>query len=52
VINDYEGWAPNQPIQPGQKGYDPKKPNKRKHPEAEYFTYYSLTIKGKRIGLM
>ena len=34
-------------LQPGQKGYDPKKPNKRKHPEAEYFTYYSLTIKGK-----
>ena len=43
----YEGWAPNRPIQPGQKGYDPKKPNKKKHPETEYFTYYSLTIKGK-----
>ncbi len=43
----YEGWAPNRFIQPGEKGYDPLDPSKRKHPEAHYFTYYSLTIKGK-----
>ena len=43
----YEGWAPKRFIQPSEKGYDPLDPYKQKHPEALYFTYYSLTIKGK-----
>lgn len=27
--------------------YDSKNPNKKKHPETDYFLYYSLKIKGK-----
>ena len=43
----YEGWAPNRPYEPGHPKYDPKVPNKKKHPETDYFLYYSLKIKGK-----
>ena len=43
----YEGWAENRPIQPGGKGYDSKHPNKKKHPETEFFLYYSKEINGK-----
>ena len=43
----YEGWAPNRPYEPGHPKYDPKVPNKKEHPETDYFLYYSLKIKGK-----
>ena len=43
----YQGWAENRPIQPDGKGYDPKDPSKKKHPETEFFLYYSKEINGK-----
>lgn len=44
----YEGWAENRPYPPDHKKYDPNNPNKKKHPETEYFTYYSMDIKGEK----
>lgn len=43
----YEGWAPNRPYDKDNPHYDPKNPNKRKHPETEYFLYYSFQIDGE-----
>ncbi len=43
----YEGWAPNRPYDKDNPHYDPKNPNKRKHPETEHFFYYSFQIDGK-----
>lgn len=44
----YEGWAENRPYEPSHPKFDPNDPDKRKHPETEYFIYYSLKIKNKR----
>ncbi len=44
----YEGWAENRPYPPDHKKYDPNNPNKKKHPETEYFIYYSMDIKGEK----
>ena len=44
----YEGWAENRPYAPSHPKYDPNNPNKRKHPETEYFVYYSLKIGKKK----
>ena len=43
----YEGWAPNRPYEHSHPKYDPKNPNKKKHPETDHFLYYSLKIGGK-----
>ena len=43
----YEGWAKNRPYKLGHPQYDPLEPDKRKHPETDYFLYYSVKIKGK-----
>ena len=43
----YKGYAENRPYAPGHKNYDPKNPNKKKHPETDYFLYYSIEIEGK-----
>lgn len=40
----YEGWAENRPYDSSSPKFDPKNPDRKKHPEAEYFTYYSLKI--------
>ena len=45
---NYEGWAHNRPYESGHPKYDPKNPNKPKHPETDYFLYYSKTINGKK----
>lgn len=42
----YKGWAENRPYDSSHPKFDPKNPNKRKHPETEYFLYYSLEIDG------
>ncbi len=42
----YEGWAENRPYKPGQKHYDPNNPNKRKHNDTQWFTYYSINVDG------
>jgi len=44
---NYEGWAENRPYPAEHPKYDPKNPNKKKHPETDYFLYYSLKINGK-----
>ncbi len=44
----YEGWANNRTYEPGHPKYDPKNPNKTKHPETDYFLYYSKKIEGKK----
>lgn len=44
----YEGWAENRPYAPSHSKYDPNNPNRRKHPETEYFLYYSLKIGRKK----
>lgn len=44
----YEGWAENRPYEPGHPKYDPTDPNKKKHPETQYFLYYSKNINGKK----
>ena len=41
---EYQGWAENRPYSPEHPKFDPKNPNRKKHPETEYFTYYSLKI--------
>lgn len=40
----YEGWAENRPYDSSSPKFDPKNPDRKKHPKAEYFTYYSLKI--------
>lgn len=50
-INDvkklhYEGWAENSTYQKTHPKFDPKNPTKRKHPESECFTYYSIKLNG------
>lgn len=40
----YEGWGENRILKPGEKGYDPKKPNQRKHKETHCFLYYSFKL--------
>lgn len=45
---NYEGWAHNRPYEPGHPKYDPKNPNRPKHPETDYFLYYSKNINGKK----
>lgn len=42
----YEGWAENRPYHKDHPKYDSQKPNKKKHPEAEFFTYYSFKMNG------
>lgn len=42
----YEGWAPNRPYSPDNPNYDPYHPDKKKHKETDFFTYYSLNIDG------
>lgn len=44
----YEGWAENRPYDVSHPKYDPNNPNKKKHPETDYFLYYSLKIGGKK----
>lgn len=44
----YEGWAHNRTYEPGHPKYDPKNPNKPKHPETDYFLYYSKIIGGEK----
>lgn len=43
----YEGWAENRPYDINNPKYDPNFPLKKKHPEADYFLYYSCEINGK-----
>ena len=43
----YKGWAENRPYAPESPHYDPRDPLKMKHPETEYFLYYSFKISGK-----
>ena len=43
----YEGWAENRPYLPGHPKYDPNNPKKKKHPETDYFLYYSVEVGGK-----
>lgn len=44
---EYKGWGKNRTYDPNHPKYDPNDPQKTKHPEAHYFTYYTLKI-GKR----
>ena len=44
----YEGWAHNRTYEPGHPKYDPKNPSKPKHPETDYFLYYSKIIGGEK----
>lgn len=44
----YEGWAENRPYSPDNPRYDSKNPLKKKHPETDYFLYYSLMINGEK----
>ena len=44
----YEGWAHNRTYEPGHPKYDPKNPTKPKHPETDYFLYYSKIIGGEK----
>ena len=44
----YEGWAPNRPYSPDNPHFDPKNPDKKKHPDTKHFLYYSLEINGKK----
>lgn len=44
---EYQGWAENRPYASDHLKYDPKNPDKKKHPETEYFTYYSLDVNGR-----
>ena len=44
----YEGWAHNRTYEPGHPKYDPKNPSKPKHPETDYFLYYSKIIGGEQ----
>ncbi|MBR6287580.1 MAG: hypothetical protein IKR18_11515 [Bacteroidaceae bacterium] len=43
----HEGWAENRTYKSTDVKYDPKNPNKKKHPETLYFNYYSLKINRK-----
>lgn len=43
----YKGWGKNRTYDPNHPKYDPNDPQKTKHPEAHYFTYYTIKI-GKR----
>ena len=47
-IRQNGGWAENRPYEPGHPKYDPTDPNKKKHPETQYFLYYSKNINGKK----
>lgn len=40
----YQGWALNKPYPTSHPKYDPNNPLKQKHPETEYFRYYTLKI--------
>lgn len=44
----YEGWAENREYPKDHPLFDPNNPQKQKHSEAEYFTYYSLKIGMKK----
>ena len=44
----YEGWAENRKYPKDHPRFDPKNPQKQKHSEAEYFTYYSVKIGMKK----
>lgn len=44
---EYAGWAENRPYDSTHSKYDPMNPNKKKHPETEYFLYYKLNINGE-----
>ncbi|MBR2862557.1 MAG: hypothetical protein IKB97_03215 [Bacteroidaceae bacterium] len=44
---EYKGWGKNRTYDPNHPKYDPNDPQKTKHPEAYYFTYYTIKI-GKR----
>ena len=48
-IKDWEllGWSECQPYPQDHPKYDPKDPNKLKHPETEYFYYYKVDIGGE-----
>lgn len=43
----YEGWANPREYTPDHPRYNPSIPDNRKHPEVEYFLYYSVEINGK-----
>ena len=45
----YEGWAEIRPYKQGQKNYDPNNPNKKKHTDTQWFTYYSINIEGETL---
>lgn len=38
----------NRPYSPDNPHYDPKNPLRKKHPETDYFLYYSFMIKKKK----
>lgn len=40
----FQGWAPNRPYSPNHSKYDPNNPLKQKHPDTDYFRYYTLKI--------
>lgn len=44
----YEGWAENRAYSPDNPHYDPNNPRRKKHPETEYFLYYSFNINKKK----
>lgn len=44
----YEGWAENREYPKDHPLFDPNNPQKQKHSEAEYFTYYSMKIGMKK----
>ena len=45
----YRGWAENRPYDSEHPMFDPQKPEKKKHPEAKFFLYYSKEIEGKQL---
>ena len=47
ICTIYSGWGKNRPYDVNHPLYDPNNPEKRKHPEARWFLYYSLTINGE-----
>lgn len=40
----FQEWAPNRPYSPTHSKYDPNNPSKQKHPDTDYFRYYTLKI--------
>ena len=40
----YQGWAHNRPYPSNHPKYDPNNPLRPKHPDTQYFRYYTLNI--------